>query len=281
MIELLSSGFFTSIQDLGRFGYTEYGVPLSGAMDQNLSRLANLLVGNPADVAVIEMTFLGPKIKFHTSEIIAVSAKEAKVFLNQNTIEINHQIEVNKDDVLEVKNIKNRAYLAIAGGLNSEKKLCSRSQYESITKTVKLQQRDKIKFNNSKKIFHKKNASVNYNLSSYDTEKIEVYVLPEYHKLKRNENKILTTKSFEISEQSNRMAYQLSETLPNTLNGIKSTPVMPGTVQLTPQGKIIILMRDAQVTGGYPRIFQLTEQSINILSQKPLKSQIKFEIIKL
>ena len=49
---------------------------------------------------------------------------------------------------------------------------------------------------------------------------------------------------------------------------------MPGTVQLTPQGKLIILMRDAQVTGGYPRIFQLTEQSINILSQKPLKSQI-------
>ena len=281
MIELLSSGFYTSIQDLGRFEYTAFGVPLSGAMDQNLSHLANLLVGNKSDEPVIEMTFLGPKIKFNSSEIISVSAPEAKVFLNKKPVKINHQIEVKTNDILEVKNIKNRAYLAIAGGFDSEEKLGSQSQYESITKTEKLQKGDCIKIKNTEKNFHKKHASVKYDLSIYATENLEVHVLPEYHQLQRNEYKILTTKSFEISEQSNRMAYQLNETLPNTLKGIKSVPVMPGTVQLTPQGKLIILMRDAQVTGGYPRIFQLTEKSINILSQKPLKSQIKFKIIKL
>lgn len=281
MIELLSSGFYTSIQDLGRFEYTAFGVPLSGAMDQNLSHLANLLVGNKPDKAVIEMTFLGPKIKFYSSEIIAISAPQAKIFLNERPVKVNHQINVKTDDILEVKNIKNRSYLAVAGGLDSEEKLGSQSQYESITTTAKLQKGDCIKIKKTGQNFNKKHASVKYDLSIYDTENLELYVLPEYHQLQRNESKILTTKSFEISEQSNRMAYQLKATLPNTLKAIKSVPVMQGTVQLTPQGKLIILMRDAQVTGGYPRIFQLTEKSINILSQKPLKSQIKFKIIKL
>ena len=164
MIELLSSGFYTSIQDLGRFEYTAFGVPLSGAMDQNLSRLANLLVGNKPDEGCYRNDIFRPKIKFHSSEIIAVSAPEAKVFLNEKPSEINHQIEVNKDDVLEVKNIKNRAYLAIAGGFDSEEKLGSQSQYESITKTAKLQKGIALKLKIQKN-FHKKHASVNYDLS--------------------------------------------------------------------------------------------------------------------
>lgn len=281
MIEVLSNGFYSSIQDLGRFGYTQYGVPLSGAMDQNLSHLANLLVGNKPDEAVVEMTFLGSKLKFHKAEIIAISAPDAKIFLNKKPLEKNHQIKVNPGDILDIKSIKNRAYLAAAGGFDSEVKLGSQSQYDSITKTAKLQKGEKIPIKNTTKDFHKKHASVNYNLSCYNTDNIEVYILPEYHQLKSDEKEILASQSFKISEQSNRMAYQLHENLPNALKGMRSVPVMPGTVQLTPEGKIIILMRDAQVTGGYPRIFQLTEQSINILSQKPLRSRINFKILKI
>lgn len=281
MIELLSSGFYTSIQDLGRFDYTNFGVPLSGAMDQKLVRFANLLVGNAPQTAVFEMTFVGPKIKFHSNQVIAVTAPEAKIFVNSNPVKINHQFSIQSGDILEVKNIKNRAYLAISGGIVSDKILGSQSQYAPITPKSTVNKAEKFETETVQRSFKPKNASVSYDLSIYDTEVLQVYVLPEYELLSRNERNILTTKRFSISEQSNRMAYQLKETLHNSLKSIKSVPVMPGTIQLTPEGKIIILMRDAQVTGGYPRLFQLSEHSINILSQKPLNSQIKFEILKI
>ena len=281
MIELLSSGFYTSIQDFGRFNYTDYGVPLSGAMDQNLARFANLLVGNTPEQAVIEMTFIGPKLKFTKAETIAITAPKAKVFLNGKTAAINHQLSIKPNDILEVKGIQNRAYLSVSGQIIYEEKLESQSQYQSITAEAKLKKGDILNISENQNSFHKKHASVNYDSSFYDSQTLEVYTLPEYENLNRNEKEILSTKAFTISEKSNRMAYQFEETLKNQLKGINSVPVMPGVVQLTPEGKLVVLMRDAQVTGGYPRIFQLSENSINLLSQKPLKSQIKFKILNL
>ena len=81
---------------------------------------------------------------------------------------------------------------------------------------------------------------------------------------------------FTISKNSNRMACQLNEKVSNNIPPILSSHVMPGTVQLTPNGTLIILMRDCQTTGGYPRILQLNESSINFISQSRLSSKIKF-----
>jgi len=75
------------------------------------------------------------------------------------------------------------------------------------------------------------------------------------------------------------MAYQLKETLDNSLEPIITSLVLPGTVQLTPSGKLIVLMRDCQTTGGYPRVLQLKESSINILSQKFTNAKVKFKLI--
>lgn len=76
------------------------------------------------------------------------------------------------------------------------------------------------------------------------------------------------------------MAYQLDQTVKNNLTPIITSMVMPGTVQLTPSGKLIILMRDCQTTGGYPRIFQLSDTAMNILSQKFTGAMIKFKLLK-
>ena len=75
------------------------------------------------------------------------------------------------------------------------------------------------------------------------------------------------------------MAYQLEERIKNELNPIITSPVLPGTVQLTPSGQLIILMRDCQTTGGYPRVLQLKAASDDILSQKFTGEQIKFNLI--
>lgn len=279
MIELLSSGFYTSIQDLGRFHYTNFGVPISGAMDKNLSELANLLVGNPDTEAVIEMTLMGPKLKFKCSCIIAVTASKANVLINGKSIDINHQVSVNPDDVLEVKNIQTRAYLAVSGGLNTEVKLGSRSQYKMITSFTKLNKEQIIELKDPNAAFNRKNAAIKFDMSLYNQDTMNVYPLPEYHKLSNHQKKLLQQNTFTISNESNRMAYQLNEKLENELEGITTKPVMPGTVQLTPEGKLIILMRDAQVTGGYPRIFQVSDVSFNVLSQKSAQQHINFKIL--
>ena len=74
------------------------------------------------------------------------------------------------------------------------------------------------------------------------------------------------------------MAYQLAPTFDNALDPILTAPVLPGTVQLTPSGQLIVLMRDCQTTGGYPRVLQLTEDAISILSQKTTGNSLKFRL---
>ncbi len=278
MIELLSSGFYTSIQDLGRFEYTHFGVPLSGAMDQKLSAFSNLLVGNDKNTPVIEMTFAGPKIKFKSSCIIALTAVNATGTLNDEPLIFNKQIGINKDDILQVHQIETRAYMSIKGGFKIEKSLGSYSQYQGVTKTQKLSKGDTLQLNSPDHVLDTKHAGVNIEFSRYRSETIEVFRLPEYDLLS-DTLKTQLQQNFSVSSKSNRMAYQLDEHIENQLEGIRSKPILPGTVQLTPQGNLMILMRDAQVTGGYPRIFQLTENSINILAQKPPKAQIKFKMI--
>ena len=83
---------------------------------------------------------------------------------------------------------------------------------------------------------------------------------------------------FTISSDNSRMGYRLNETIPNNFESMLTSGVLPGTVQLTPSGKLIVLMRDCQVTGGYPRVLQLSENAINILAQKTTGDQLRFVV---
>ena len=74
------------------------------------------------------------------------------------------------------------------------------------------------------------------------------------------------------------MAYQLEETLDTHAQSMLTSATLPGTVQITPAGKLIILMRDGQTTGGYPRILQLSDDAINVLAQKTFGDTISFQI---
>jgi allophanate hydrolase subunit 2 len=152
----------------------------------------------------------------------------------------------------------------------------SRSMYNGITKSFKIQKNDKIVLNNSINKSRSTNQEKIQKLILSDN--IECYKGPEFHKLSKENKENLLKKQFSISNNHNRMGYILNEKIKNNIKPIITSHVMPGTVQLTPGGKIIILMRDCQTTGGYPRILQLTNSAINILSQKMTNSEIKFNI---
>ena len=110
---------------------------------------------------------------------------------------------------------------------------------------------------------------------------IEVYTGPEYNLLNALPKEQFSKTLFTISKENSRMGYRLQEHIENDLGSLLTSAVLPGTVQLTPSGKLIILMRDCQITGGYPRILQLTESSINNLAQKTTGDTFTFKIVPL
>ena len=107
---------------------------------------------------------------------------------------------------------------------------------------------------------------------------LQCYPGPDFEELNKQQKKRLF-EPFTISEDNNRVGYRLHETIENNLKPILTSAVLPGTVQLTPSGTLIVLMRDAQVTGGYPRVLQLTSFSVDILSQMITGNSIKFGVL--
>ena len=279
MIKVLKEGLFTTIQDIGRFGYKNIGVPVSGSMDQTSAKLANLLLGNDESSAVLEMTLVGPTLEFMNDTYISITGADMNPSLNKQKVLQNKPLFVNKGDILYLSHSSNgmRSYLGIKGGFNSEKKLGSKSFYRGITKREKLIKNDKIKFAKVTSSPMKMNKSIN-DFKINRKNKINVFKGPEFDLLDSNSKDIFFNTDFTIGV-NNRMGYNLVEPIENSISSIISSPVMPGTVQLTPSGRLIILCRDCQTSGGYPRVLQLDKSSMDSLSQKTIGETIKLKLV--
>lgn len=278
---VISPGFYSTIQDRGRFGLAEYGVPTSGVMDSYLAKVANLLVGNQANEAVMEITMLGPELEFSERAFVVVSGLGAQVSLNNEEVELNNALKVDPGDTLKIAQITEgiRAYLAVKGGFQTKRVLRSRSFYGNITASAHLEKGDTLPIADFKGNEPNAFASLNINQEKYDSEVVNVFKGPEWGRLPEDLQSKLLMNRFSISKNNTRQAYQLNEKLENELDSMLTQPVLPGTVQLTPKGNIMILMRDAQTTGGYPRIFQLNEYSMDCLAQKRENDPVQFKIL--
>ncbi len=278
MIKVIRSGFFTTIQDSGRVGYREFGVPVSGPMDVYSSGLANALLGNDQRDAVMEITMTGPKLLFQSDTSICITGAAMNPIINGVPIIYNHMIAVSKNDVLSFGKLESgcRVYLAVSGGFQTEKVMGSRSMYPNITSKNLVENDDIIEIPIQSRTFTKTYASIKSTNDIFSSNEIEVFFGPEFNMLSKDLQSALQSNVFTISNNNNRMGYQLKENMENNLKSILTGPVLPGTVQLTPSGKLIVLMRDGQTTGGYPRVLQLKEASINVLSQKRVGDSIKF-----
>ena len=281
MISVLYPGLYTSIQDLGRFGYRSYGVPVSGAMDPISAGFGNALLNNHKNDAVMEITILGPKLEFTASTKIVLTGAEISAALNHKTIQNYKIYSVCAGDILTfgvlVKG--SRCYLAVVDGFQAANVLKSKSFYKGITLKGVLSKGDKVPFkpNREKRIDQK--GVLNNKKQFYETSIIEVYKGPEFELFSIKEKEKLVSTKFTVSSYINRMGYRLEEVVVANDKSIITSPVIPGTVQLVPSGQLIVLMKDAQITGGYPRVFQLTEKSIAILAQKKAGDEINFVLV--
>jgi allophanate hydrolase subunit 2 len=172
-----------------------------------------------------------------------------------------------------------RAYLSVSGGFIAEKKLGSYSQYFGITQKQTIEKGDILALSPFEGIPLKITASVKVPRTHFSSECIEVFAGPDYHLLPKALQKGVLETKITVTSQSNRMAYLLSGWEEFSVKGIITAPVQPGTVQLTPSGQCLVLMRDAQTTGGYARVLQLSRSAINIMSQKPTGASLLFKLI--
>lgn len=277
-IEVLQPGLFSTIQDSGRFGFQKYGVPQSGVMDRYAGKLCNLILGNKEDSAVLEITMQGPQLKFNSSTRVCISGADLSVSLNGNPVNRNQVVEISRGDILKFGKRKSgfRAYIGISGGFNTEKIMGSRSWYEGLTTNLRLLKGMKIDYDPQDLNHKRTNSTVKTDEAYFYQNEIDVFAGPEFSFLSKEKEMILFKSEFTIAENSNRMAIQLKEPFVNDLEPIITGPVLPGSVQLTPSGNIIILARDCQTTGGYPRILQLSEKGLQVLSQKLPGEKITF-----
>lgn len=278
MIKILQAGLYSTVQDLGRFGYRDMGIPVSGAMDKYAMQFSNHLLGNNPNDAVIEMTMMGSKIEFEVPTNIAVTGANFTPLLNGKIHPCYEKIKVQAGDILSFQPPSSGlyGYIAFEGGIKTEEVFGSRSFYAGITKNVKLEKGQILpitSINNSGSF-----ASINYKPEYLEEEIVEVSEGPEWNKLSREIQSKLQESKFSKKPSSNRMATILEHKLDMSAKEIITGPVQPGTVQLTPSGNLIALMRDAQTTGGYSRVLQLTKKGQNVLAQVKPGSSIKFKI---
>lgn len=130
-LEMITPGLATTVQDRGRFGYYRFGFPQGGSMDQYAATLANRIVGNTADEAVLECTYMGPKFTTDTDTTVAITGAPVDVFVNGETVEQNARIQLNDGDEVSFGVLRGgaRFYIAVAGGIDVPSVLGSRSTY--------------------------------------------------------------------------------------------------------------------------------------------------------
>jgi biotin-dependent carboxylase-like uncharacterized protein len=279
MLKVLKPGLYTTIQDLGRFGHRDIGVPIAGAMDMESVKKANLLLENDENDAVLEITMTGPTLQFDADTYISLSGAHIVATLNNEQIDNYAVIKIVKGDILSYGRLELgfRGYIAIKGGFRTKKVLDSRSQFYPVTKSTRLKDGEEVPYEKTK-TYKPKISEVKIE-EHFENNILKVYKGPEFSLLSDGQLTEIFAKPYTVSKENNRMAYQLTELISGHSHSMLTSGTLPGTIQLTPAGRMIILMKDGQTTGGYPRILQLSEESISVLAQKKYGDELKFKLV--
>jgi KipI family sensor histidine kinase inhibitor len=295
-------GIAATVQDAGRFGFQSLGVVTGGAMDLFAYRTANLLVGNDNDAAAVEITLGNTEIVFEHDALIAACGRGVDLFITGEPTPVWKTIAVKKGASLLFKNNNEgaRMYLSVAGGWHVKKVMNSSSTYLQANfggyEGRTLQQDDILKANNklseiSRNIISSLRSDKNFlaaswgiqsaNFFDYNAKTIRVIKGPEQDWFVENSLQNFYSSSFTISNAADRMGYRLSgeAMIKKEPKELLSTAVTKGTVQVTPDGNMILLMSDCQTTGGYPRIAQVAAVDLAICAQLKPGDSITFKEI--
>jgi biotin-dependent carboxylase-like uncharacterized protein len=297
-MNVLKPGMQSSFQDLGRVGFQQLGVPVTGVMDTRAHQLANILVGNDSDQASLEITLTGPTLEFSKACCIAITGADLSPTLNGQPLSLNRPIVIRAQDTLAFgqRRMGTRAYLAIHGGFALTQALGSNSTHMRCAiggwQGRALQRGDRIEFNHPL-------ASQDLEGLAQDLWSIKIY-LPaalvastrtharivsseQFDDFTLESQRALTSETFRISPDSERMGYRLQgpQIKLSKPRQMLSEATTFGTIQVPAGGQLIVLMADRQTTGGYPKIGYVASVDLPLLAQMGPGDSIAFERITL
>ncbi|MGX9133930.1 5-oxoprolinase subunit C family protein [Rummeliibacillus sp. JY-2-4R] len=294
-------GLLATIQDTGRYGYQQYGVIVSGAMDGYSLKIANHLVGNDEDEACIEISMLGTVLQFNQDSLIAITGGDLQAYINNNPAPLWRSLFVSKGSILKFKRpvVGCRAYVSIAGGFEVDPIMESKSTYLKAKiggfSGRSLMANDEIQIGKlSEKQQHllekfKEQLPASWyvdytDLVSFSREQTIQYMEgTEYAKFTEESRYLFDHSPFSITTQSDRMGYRMNGPHLKLTDkfDLLSEATTFGTVQVPSGGHPIILMADRQTTGGYPKIAQIITADLPSLAQMSPNNIVYFKKVTL
>ncbi len=291
-LRITRTGILDTVQDTGRFGFQHLGINPGGAMDRFSAQLANALLGKELHDAVMEIHFPAAEILFESPTVITICGADFSPAINNQPVPLHHPIAVNTNAVLQFRHVEQgaRCYISVLHGLDVELWLGS---YSTNLKAETGGWKGRILKRYDQLPFKK-----NYDVSALLGDK-EVHVLPwkandtvdtrneiecilgsEWSWLTREAQQAFQNNWFLVSSNADRMGYRMSGAAleVNRADQLVSSAAGFGTIQLLPDGQMIILMADHGTTGGYPRIAHIISAHLPLLAQKKPNNSIRFKI---
>jgi len=285
-ITILNPGLLTTVQDGGRIGYQAFGVSVSGVMDPRAMNIANILVGNDDNEAVLECTMMGPQIRFDVSNVIAVTGGDLGASVDGQPIPTYRAVKVQAGQTLRFTGLRGgcRAFIAFAGGLDIPLVMGSRSTYMKAKigglEGRKLQKDDVIGFRDPKETIH------NFDIRGFTPEfvprkeyTLRVILGPQDDMFTEEGVKTFLTETYTVTPEFDRMGCRLDgPVIQHKESGdIISDGIAFGAVQVPSAGKPIIMLADRQTTGGYTKIANVITADFRLLAQMKAGDKVRFE----
>jgi len=287
-LKIVEAGFLTTVQDVGRFGFRGFGMPLSGAMDIYSYTLGNLIVGNDYNDAALEVTLTGPVIRFPGRMTIAVTGADMTPMINGHPVAMWRTLNVSRGDLLSFGALISgaRSYVAVSGGIRVPVVMGSRSTYLRGRlggyNGRKLLAQDSVPVHSGLNLFAKK-IVLPLSLIPEWRQEVTLNLLPgvDYDGFSDSSREILVNGHFKVTNNSDRMGIRLSGMPMKHNNGadVISYPLAPGTVQVPGDGQAVIMLSDSQTVGGYRQIANIATSDLFKAGQLRPGDTIRFRLI--
>lgn len=287
-IQIIKQGIMDTLQDKGRYGFQHIGIPPCGYLDYLSAQLANVIVGNPIDAPIFELHFPASSFIFNEAHSICISGANFVPVLNDKSVAMNTALHVCKNDTLHFMQplLGKTAYLSINGNMDCSSWLNSKSDFSSQIKTndqfniIAWDGESKI---NSDKTGEQESQQCNINKVQkhiFNSNEIRFIPGPQWNDLTNESISNILKQPFNTSLNSNRMGYTLKGPSLHLMEqkSYLSSAVTRGTMQLLPNGEVIVLMANHQTIGGYANIGQIILVDLPKLVQHKSAITFRFSI---
>lgn len=278
---VIKPGFYSTVQDAGRFGFAGVGLAKSGVMDEHAYRWANYLLDNAQTDAVLEITYGDCLLEAQAPTQIAVTGANMQFEINGEPKENWRSYAIETGDLLRWRTPKTgvRAYLAVKGGLQTPVFFNARAVNTREHIGMVLNAAAQLPYLANESSMTIRSVPADYR-PDYQ-EPLVLHLLPSYQfdRFSTEQIKLFFKTNYRISKDSDRTGYRLQgEEMSDVPTKMTSEGMVVGSVEITPTGLPIILLNDAPTIGGYPKVGTVVSEDLSKLVQRQPNTEVRFTL---